>query len=56
MPAEVNGRDCNGCGACVDLCPATAIEIKNNKAIISEDCVECGVCVGECPRGAISLK
>ena len=56
MSAEVNKKDCNGCGTCVDLCPVAAIEIKNSKAIISNDCIECGVCVGECPNGAISLQ
>jgi len=26
---ELNSRDCNGCGECVSICPASAIQVKN---------------------------
>jgi len=56
MAVIVNKVKCNGCGACVDVCPANAVKIEQKKAIISDECVECGVCINECPKGAISLS
>lgn len=55
MAAKVDVKKCNGCGTCVDVCPAQAIKIKKEKAVIGADCVECGACINECPQGAISL-
>ena len=55
MSAKVDKKKCTGCGICVDICPAQAIKIEKDKAVINDDCVECGACVNECPRGAISL-
>ena len=55
MPAIVNEKKCTGCGLCEDACPVDAIEVKEEKAFVSDDCVECGVCVDECPNKAITL-
>jgi ferredoxin len=55
MAVIVNKIKCNGCGACVDVCPANAIQIEQKKAIVSDECVECGACVNECPNEATSL-
>jgi Fe-S-cluster-containing hydrogenase component 2 len=55
MAAKVNNDLCTGCGICLDVCPMEAIQMKNDKAFVSEDCSECGVCVDECPNGALSL-
>lgn len=55
MAAKVNKEKCNGCGACVEICPVDAIKIKDEKAIVSDDCVECGQCVEQCPNKAILL-
>jgi ferredoxin len=55
MP-KVN-EHCNGCGQCVDACPAGAIQIEDGKAVIDADnCVECGVCVDECPQAAVERE
>jgi NAD-dependent dihydropyrimidine dehydrogenase PreA subunit len=57
MPAKVNNEECTGCGICVDECPATAIELKNDKAKIDkEECTDCGTCVDSCPNNAISIE
>ncbi|MFC1698742.1 4Fe-4S binding protein [Candidatus Omnitrophota bacterium] len=55
MAVRVNKIKCDGCGACADVCPANAIEIKQSKVVVSDECVECGACVDECPNEAISL-
>jgi NAD-dependent dihydropyrimidine dehydrogenase PreA subunit len=55
MTAVVDKEKCIGCGACVDTCPTQAIEMQDEKAIISDECVDCGACVGACPVEAISL-
>jgi len=49
---------CNGCEACVSICPVKVISIerKSEKAIVkTEDCIGCGLCIMECAPGAISL-
>ena len=56
MPAVVNAEECTGCEACVGSCPTEAIEMKDEKAIITDACIDCGVCVDECPVEAISME
>ena len=35
-------------------CPADAIRIENNHAVIDEEkCIACGMCAVKCPRGAV---
>ncbi|HJJ39355.1 MAG TPA: 4Fe-4S binding protein, partial [Methanocorpusculum sp.] len=42
---------------CVDVCPAEAIEMEDDKAKINAaDCVDCETCVDECPSGAITME
>jgi len=55
MAVKVNLKKCTGCGSCVDICPVQAIDIKKDKAVISDECVECGACINECPNEALSL-
>ena len=55
MKAEVDLEKCTGCGLCVDVCAVSAIELKEEKAVIGDDCVGCGQCEQECPNGAITL-
>lgn len=48
--------ECIGCGACVDTCPVSALEIVDDKCKCDENaCAECGACVDVCPVNALSL-
>lgn len=48
---------CIGCGKCVDVCPADAIALEEQKAEIDQSlCRQCGVCVRQCPVQAISER
>ena len=48
---------CNGCRACVDICPVTAITGEQDKrhVIDKAKCIGCGLCVDPCPVHAISM-
>jgi heterodisulfide reductase subunit A len=55
--AYVLPKKCDGCGVCVEHCPAKAIQIVSSKATIDAiSCLGCGVCVPKCPKEAIDLK
>ena len=49
----VDKEKCVGCGVCVDVCSAGAINMEDDVAHISEDCTLCGICIDECPSEAI---
>ena len=56
MIPVIDKNKCTGCGDCVEVCPPQAIDLVDDKAVISERlCEECGECVPECPEKAISL-
>jgi ferredoxin len=51
----VNAEECTGCEECVDACPAEAISMKDDVAVIDPDeCTECSACVDACPAEAIT--
>ena len=60
MPRKVDPSKCVGCGACVKVCPVTAIKLEeqedgNKKAKINpEICIDCAACEVECPVKVIS--
>jgi electron transfer flavoprotein alpha subunit/NAD-dependent dihydropyrimidine dehydrogenase PreA subunit len=56
MSIRVDNELCSGCGACVANCPYGGIEIKDDKACITENCNLCGACVESCPVEAIILE
>lgn len=56
VAVTVNGR-CVGCGTCAQgVCFADAIELLDERAVISDACRGCGRCVQVCPQGAIELS
>lgn len=55
----IDQEKCVGCGICIPYCPAEAISIVDEKAVIDRDaCLECGNCVRKqvvrCPKEAIA--
>ena len=47
---------CDGCGACVEVCPNSAIYLVEGVATVdSQLCRECEACVAACPTEAIAL-
>jgi len=54
MPYTITEK-CNGCGACVRICPASAIagEKKKLHTIDAHECIECGACGRICPQTAV---
>ncbi len=45
---------CDGCGACEEVCPENAINIKEGKPEINGIlCSGCGACIPECPKEAL---
>lgn len=56
---KINTAKCNGCGACVEICPVGIYTIVNEKVKIShssEECLGCRACEASCPVGAISIS
>ena len=50
----IDSKECNGCGACVVVCPQKAISLVGNTSRISSIlCKECGKCIEVCATGAI---
>jgi len=52
----VVGEGCTGCGTCVEVCPAAAVELIGDRAQVGEACKGCGRCVAACPNGAITMQ
>lgn len=53
MAIKVIKEKCVGCGACVTVCPADAINMIDKKAVITDKCIACGACINKCPVEAI---
>lgn len=53
---KVAQNKCNGCGICIDVCPADTIVLKEGKAFVEESgCRNCRICIARCPEKAILL-
>lgn len=50
--------DCNGCRACVDICPRGALGMKGAMAVVEDlkACSLCRSCMEECGRNAITVE
>jgi len=45
---------CDKAGACISVCPVSAISEGDSKYVIDADlCIDCGACQGVCPMSAI---
>jgi NAD-dependent dihydropyrimidine dehydrogenase PreA subunit len=52
----INTALCNGCGACVEVCPNGALYLVEGKAMVEHQlCRDCESCIAACPTEAISL-
>jgi ferredoxin len=55
MPVRVDKDLCIGCGACIGVCPVSALLMEDDgKAFCDESiCIDCGACISVCPTQAI---
>jgi ferredoxin len=55
---ELDSELCIDCGACVSVCPTSAIHnIDDLSVTINQSkCIQCSICVDSCPRFAIKLN
>ena len=50
-------KNCDACGACVEICPVKAISIRDKKSHIeSAKCIGCASCIAACEHGAIDVN
>jgi len=48
---------CDGCGACVEICPEGAIVLEKGKASVNKiTCSGCGTCIPECPKEVLDQQ
>jgi len=53
---ETKIDDCVGCGSCIDICPADAVKLEEDLAVVDNNwCIGCGICVSKCPNDAIKI-
>jgi electron transfer flavoprotein alpha subunit len=55
LQTRIDLEKCNGCEACVSVCPFNAMVVREGKASVNDQCTLCGACEEECPEGAISV-
>jgi len=52
----VHSEKCIGCGECEIICPADAIQLKENKSVVdSSKCIGCASCLAACPTMAMFI-
>jgi len=56
MVIAINAERCNGCGACVEVCPTGALHLVDGRVTLDGAlCRECEACLAACPNGVIIL-
>lgn len=54
---SIDKSKCLRCGACVGVCPKTALELTEfGPTCDAKKCILCGLCAKICPVGAIKVK
>ena len=57
MVWKLNKDKCVECGACVSVCPFSALELEKNGLVHYPDkCTLCGICERACPVTAIKVE
>jgi len=52
----VDDDRCDGCAACIALCPVDALTLKGLLAIVDEpSCTHCELCIPSCPVFALDI-
>ncbi|OQY28104.1 MAG: hypothetical protein B6244_08350 [Candidatus Cloacimonetes bacterium 4572_55] len=52
----VDENFCDLCGACVAVCPADTIQLRQYQLLIKSTCVDCQICVRICPIGCLEQR
>jgi len=53
---KIDEEKCIACGSCAEQCPADAITIEDEFAVINEEtCIGCAQCIAVCPEGIIKI-
>jgi Fe-S-cluster-containing hydrogenase component 2 len=51
----VDASRCNGCLACMRVCPTQAIRVRDGRAAVRQElCIDCGSCLTACSRGVFA--
>lgn len=59
---EIDSTKCDGCDACVRVCPQSALTLIKDEegqatyAVTPQECTGCELCSGICPTGALELR
>ncbi|MDI6710877.1 MAG: 4Fe-4S binding protein [Thermoanaerobacterales bacterium] len=55
---SIDESKCDGCGECVEACPASVLVLQDGKCHVTNptDCLGCETCVTVCPNGAPTLQ
>ena len=57
MKITISREACISCGACVVICPCSAIRFVNGRAAIDQDlCIQCQRCICKCYTRAICAE
>jgi len=54
----IESEKCDGCGECVDICPADVLALEAEKSVVvdADECLGCESCVEVCPNDCISVE